>query len=91
MLGFLPGFAYLGEVHERIAMPRKSHPVQVLAGSIGIAGHQTGIYPLDSPGGWHIIGRTPLRLFDPKNEVPLLMPGDTVQFVSISSHEFTNY
>lgn len=92
MLGFLPGFAYLGEVDERIKMPRKPQPVQVSAGSIGIAGLQTGIYPLASPGGWHIIGRTPLKLFDSNREnVLLLNPGDTVQFHSISYHEFADY
>ena len=63
MLGFLPGFAYMGEVDEGIAMPRKPQPVNVAAGSVGIAGRQTGIYPLASPGGWQIIGRTPLKLF----------------------------
>lgn len=65
MLGFLPGFAYMGEVDEAIAMPRLAQPRQkVAAGSVGIAGKQTGIYPLDSPGGWQIIGRTPLKLFN---------------------------
>lgn len=92
MLGFLPGFAYLGQVDDKLAMPRKSQPVEVAAGSIGIAGHQTGIYPMVSPGGWHIIGRTPVPLFDSDKENPaLLKPGDTVQFVSISLHEFENY
>ena len=92
MLGFLPGFAYMGEVDERISMNRKSQPEQVAAGSIGIAGRQTGIYPLASPGGWHIIGRTPLRLFDAMKEEPtLLKAGDIVQFVSISKNEFENY
>ena len=64
MLGFLPGFAYMGEVDERIVMPRKPQPVNIVAGSVGIAGKQTGIYPLASPGGWQIIGRTPLKLFE---------------------------
>jgi inhibitor of KinA len=63
MLGFLPGFAYMGEVDEKIAFPRKPLPVQVAAGSVGIAGNQTGVYPLISPGGWHIIGRTPVNMF----------------------------
>ena len=67
MLGFLPGFSYMGEVDERIAMARKSQPQLVAAGSIGIAGKQTGIYPSASPGGWRIIGRTPLKLFDAEN------------------------
>jgi len=89
MLGFLPGFAYMGEVDEKIAMPRKPHPVNIEAGSVGIAGKQTGIYPLSSPGGWQIIGRTPLKLFKASEEEPtLLKAGDTVQFYSISKNEF---
>jgi inhibitor of KinA len=92
MLGFLPGFAYLGRLDKKIAMPRKSHPAPVAAGSIGIAGNQTGIYPLASPGGWQIIGRTPLQLFDAdRTEPTLLKAGDTVQFYSISKHEFETY
>ena len=92
MLGFLPGFPYLGEVDERIRMPRKEQPTNVVAGSIGIAGSQTGIYPVNSPGGWQIIGRTPLTLFDAAKEEPaLLKAGDTVQFYPISRHEFENY
>jgi inhibitor of KinA len=63
MLGFLPGFAYMGEVDEKIILPRKSQPVQVAAGSVGIAGKQTGVYPLNSPGGWQIIGRTAVKMF----------------------------
>ena len=92
MLGFLPGFTYMGEVDERIAIPRKPVPEPVLPGSVGIAGRQTGIYPLASPGGWQIIGRTPLALFSPQREAPaLLAAGDRVQFYSISRHEFENY
>jgi inhibitor of KinA len=92
MLGFLPGFAYLGLLDEKIRMPRKPQPAQVAAGSIGIAGSQTGIYPLSSPGGWQIIGRTPLTLFNAAQTEPaLLMAGDTVQFYSISAYEFANY
>jgi len=92
MLGFLPGFAYLGQVDDKLATPRKPQPVEVAAGSIGIAGHQTGIYPMVSPGGWHIIGRTPVHLFDSDKENPaLLKPGDSVQFFSITLHEFENY
>ncbi|MEO8403011.1 MAG: 5-oxoprolinase subunit PxpB [Chitinophagaceae bacterium] len=92
MLGFLPGFAYMGPVKEHIQMPRKLRPAKVAAGSVGIAGNQTGIYPLASPGGWHIIGRTPLRLFDAGKQDPtLLKAGDTVQFYSIATHEFENY
>jgi inhibitor of KinA len=89
MLGFLPGFAYMGELDEKIAMARKPQPVNVAAGSVGIAGKQTGIYPLASPGGWQIIGRTPLKLFDAGKEEPtLLRAGDIVQFYSISKNEF---
>jgi inhibitor of KinA len=89
MLGFIPGFAYMGEVDDRIVIPRKPQPVNVVAGSVGIAGKQTGIYPLDSPGGWQIIGRTPFKLFDPNRETPVLLrAGDRVQFYSISEEEF---
>lgn len=89
MLGFLPGFAYMGEVSQKIAMPRKSQPVPVAEGSVGIAGLQTGIYPMDSPGGWQIIGRTPERLFDRTREEPVLFrAGDRVQFYSISRGEY---
>lgn len=82
MLGFLPGFAYMGEVDERIAAPRLETPrTRVPQGSIGIAGKQTGIYPLESPGGWNIIGRTDLKMFDPAAENPcLLKPGEEVRF-----------
>lgn len=90
MLGFLPGFAYMGEVDERIATARKSEPrAKVAAGSVGIAGRQTGVYPLESPGGWQIIGRTPLRLFDPNRDSPAFFrPGDKVQFDEIGRAEF---
>lgn len=83
MLGFLPGFAYMGEVDDRIAARRLETPrTKVPAGSIGIAGKQTGIYPLESPGGWNIIGRTDLKMFDPTAKEPcLLKPGDEVRFV----------
>ena len=83
MLGFLPGFSYMGTVDETIAMPRHATPrVRVPAGSVGIAGRQTGVYPRESPGGWQLIGRTPVSLFNP-NRVPaaLVAPGDTVRFV----------
>lgn len=89
MLGFLPGFAYMGEVDERIVMPRKPQPENIAAGSVGIAGKQTGIYPLASPGGWQIIGRTPLKLFDALNEEPsLLRAGDRVQFYPVTKKDF---
>jgi inhibitor of KinA len=85
MLGFLPGFSYLGEVDERIAAPRHDSPrLTVPKGSVGIAGKQTGIYSLESPGGWQIIGRTETELFSPKSQKPcLLSPGDQVRFVSV--------
>lgn len=92
MLGFLPGFCYMGEVDDRIALPRKAAPVTVEPGSVGIAGKQTGVYPFSSPGGWQIIGRTPLLLFDNNKENPaLLKPGDRVRFTAISKHEFANH
>jgi len=83
MLGFLPGFAYMGEVDVRIAVPRRDSPrLKVPRGSVGIAGRQTGIYLLESPGGWQIIGRTDLELFTPDAKTPcLLAPGDNVRFV----------
>lgn len=83
MLGFLPGFAYMGELDERIAAPRKETPRdKVVRGSVGIAGRQTGIYPFESPGGWQIIGRTGIRLFDPDKEDPtLFQAGDLVRFI----------
>ncbi|MBA4123382.1 MAG: 5-oxoprolinase subunit PxpB [Acidobacteria bacterium] len=82
MLGFLPGFAYMGEVDERIAAPRKNSPrLKVPKGSVGIAGRQTGIYSLESPGGWQIIGRTNVELFTPEAESPtFLKAGDLVRF-----------
>lgn len=84
MLGFLPGFAYMGEVDERIAAPRRSTPRTKLArGSVGIAGRQTGIYPLESPGGWQIVGRTDVTMFDPSADPPVLLKaGDQVRFVA---------
>ena len=92
MIGFLPGFAYMGEIDERIEMPRKKTPENVQAGSVGITGRQTGIYPLSSPGGWQIIGRTPLSIFNAEAEDPvLLQPGDTVKFFPITEDEFENY
>ena len=90
MLGFLPGFAYLGEVAEKIAAPRKQSPrLQVAAGSVGIAGRQTGIYSLASPGGWQIIGRTPLEMFNLENQPPTcLQAGDMVRFYRIRKTDF---
>ena len=83
MMGFTPGFPYMGILDERLNLPRLSTPrTRVPAGSVAIAGSQTGIYPVDSPGGWHILGHTPLKLFDPTSETPFLFaPGDTVKFI----------
>ena len=92
MLGFLPGFAYMGELDEAISFPRKKQPGITAAGSVGIAGRQTGIYPLQSPGGWQIIGRTPVKMFDTAKENPTyLKAGDEVRFISISKYEFNHY
>ena len=90
MLGFLPGFAYMGPVDERIAMPRRETPrLRVPARSVGIAGRQTGVYPVRAPGGWQLIGRTPVRPFDLEREQPFLLgPGDRVRFEAISESEY---
>ena len=90
MLGFVPGFAYMGIVDERIAAPRHATPrVRVPAGSVGIAGVQTGIYPAETPGGWQLIGRTPVKPFDPGRAEPfLLKAGDAVQFYAIDRGEY---
>jgi KipI family sensor histidine kinase inhibitor len=92
MLGFQPGFPYLGIADERIAAPRKVNPrLRVAKGSVGIAGRQTGVYPRESPGGWQIVGRTDVELFDATRAVPsLLAPGDTVRFVPDSSNADTS-
>lgn len=88
-IGFVPGFAFMGYVDQRIAMPRQAKPKAVAAGSVGIAGRQTGIYPIDSPGGWQIIGRTPLNLYAPERQMyGRFACGDRVQFVPISTQEF---
>lgn len=93
MVGFLPGFAYMGSVDSRIVMPRLDSPrTHVPAGSVGIAGEQTGIYPLDSPGGWNIIGKTPVKLFDAtKREPVLLRPGDQVTFFPVTKAQFLTF
>lgn len=90
MLGFSPGFPYLGSVPEPLAMPRLVTPrTTVPAGSVGIAGSQTGIYPTSTPGGWRLIGRTPLNLYRPSSSKPfLLKPGETVRFEPIGPEEF---
>jgi len=89
MIGFLPGFSYMGKVDEKLMIPRKPKPVPVVAGSVGIAGSQTGIYPLDTPGGWQIIGRTPLKLFNSDAAVPVTLNiGNQIKFYEISKEEF---
>lgn len=89
-LGFAPGFAYIGELDDKLRAPRLAAPrSQLPAGSVGIAGAFTGIYPLPSPGGWNLIGRTPLTLFDPSKERPfLLAPGAAVRFEPIDAAAF---
>ncbi len=90
MLGFMPGFAYIGGLNPALSVTRLDEPRQrVAAGSIGIAGKQTGIYPFAGPGGWRLIARTPLQLFDPEGDPPaLLKPLQQVRFVPISLSEF---
>lgn len=90
MLGFLPGFCYLGGLDERIHTPRLSTPrIKIPAGSVGIGGSQTGIYPLDSPGGWQLMGMTPVKTYDPDREVPILVEaGDYIRFVPIDEEEY---
>ncbi|MDA1477827.1 5-oxoprolinase subunit PxpB [Bacillus changyiensis] len=90
MLGFAPGFPYLGGMSEKIAAPRRSSPrTSIPAGSVGIAGMQTGVYPLSTPGGWQLIGHTPLELFRPCEEPPsLLRAGDMVKFVRVTKAEY---
>lgn len=90
MIGFVPGFAYLGGMDESIATPRLANPRTVIkGGSVGIAGKQTGIYPIDSPGGWQLIGRTPLKLFTPEAEQPTLIDaGYGVKFTPVSEEEY---
>jgi inhibitor of KinA len=90
MIGFAPGFPYLGGMSSKIAAPRRSSPrLRIPAGSVGIAGDQTGIYPLETPGGWQLIGRTPAALFRPEQEPPtLLQAGDIVRFRAITPEQF---
>ncbi|WP_260871180.1 5-oxoprolinase subunit PxpB [Paenibacillus xylanexedens] len=90
MIGFAPGFPYLGGLSDRIATPRRATPrLRVEAGTVGIGGKQTGIYPVDTPGGWQCIGRTPLRLFRPDEHVPsLLAAGDRVRFEQITMQDY---
>ena len=93
MIGFVPGFPYMGELPETLVTPRLKTPrLSVPAGSVAIAQKQTGIYSMESPGGWHLIGRTPVKLFNPEKEPPaLLQMGDLVQFYPISEKEYKEW
>lgn len=93
MIGFAPGFPYLGGMSEKISAPRRKSPRMLIPeGSVGIAGLQTGVYPIGTPGGWQLIGRTPLELFRPKQYPPsLLQSGDIVKFYPISYREYKKY
>ena len=90
MLGFMPGFPFLGGLDSRLHTPRRDEPrVNIDAGSVGIANNQTGLYPSDSPGGWQIIGRTPLKVFDLDREpMTIYEAGDYIQFKAITQDEF---
>ena len=90
MLGFIAGFPYLGGMDKRIATPRlKSPRVKIEGGSVGIAGEQTGIYPVASPGGWQLIGRTPLKLYDSEREKPVLLEsGQYIKFRPVTEEEY---
>ncbi|WP_068776397.1 5-oxoprolinase subunit PxpB [Paenibacillus sp. FJAT-26967] len=90
MIGFIPGFPYMGGLPSALATPRRSNPrVRIPAGSVGIGGTQTGVYPLASPGGWHLIGRTPYELFTPRRDIPaLLQAGDDVRFQPITAADY---
>ena len=93
IVGFLPGFLYLGKLDDSLHLSRKNNPrTHIPEGSIGIAGNQTGIYNIESPGGWNIIGRTPLRLFDKLKNPPIkIKQGDKIIFKEITKEEFNNY
>ena len=90
MLGFLPGFCYLGGLDERIHTPRLANPrIKISAGSVGIGGSQTGIYPMDSPGGWQLMGMTPVKTYDPDREIPILVEaGDYIRFIPVDEQEY---
>lgn len=92
MIGFTPGFPYLGGMNDKIATPRLQVPRnKIPVGSVGIAGNQTGIYPIESPGGWQLIGRTPVKLYDPSRKEPVLLnAGDYIKFVQINEKEYKN-
>ena len=92
MLGFLPGFAYMGEVDDHLTLPRKMNPAKVKAGSVAIAGKQTGIYPLDSFGGWNVLGHTPVKIFNYLNAAPCyLKAGQEVKFYPVSLAEYRQF
>lgn len=93
MMGFLPGFPYLGGMDPRLETPRLQTPrTAIPAGSVGIGGAQTGVYPLESPGGWRLIGRTPLRLYDPTRSDPVLLrSGDRIRFIPITEEAFRSW
>lgn len=93
MIGFAPGFPYVGGMSPQIATPRRSSPrLSIPKGSVGIAGTQTGVYPIETPGGWQLIGRTPLALFQPDSKIPsLLQAGDIIEFYSITYEEYQVY
>ncbi|WP_163468674.1 5-oxoprolinase subunit PxpB [Fusobacterium sp. IOR10] len=90
MLGFTPGFPYLGGMSKKIATPRLKEPrTKIPAGSVGIAGEQTGVYPIESPGGWQLLGRSPLNFFNPNSDKPfLLKAGQYIKFVSVTEEEY---
>ena len=90
VVGFVPGFAYMGVVDDKLALPRRAVPrTRVPAGSVAIAAGQTGIYPIETPGGWHLLGRTPVRPFDSARHEPVLFrPGDRVRFREIDRDTF---
>ena len=93
MIGFTPGFAYLGNLPKKLVMPRLSTPrINLLPGSVGISGNRTGVYTLGGPGGWRIIGRTPLKLFDPDNKNPFgIVAGMQIKFKSITRHQYESF
>ena len=93
MIGFIAGFPYLGGMSKEIATPRlKSPRVKIEGGSVGIAGEQTGIYPVASPGGWQLIGRTPLKLYDADREKPVLLEaGQYIKFAAVTEEEYKRY
>ncbi|WP_046174755.1 5-oxoprolinase subunit PxpB [Domibacillus indicus] len=93
MIGFAPGFPYLGGLSEKINAPRRPSPrTSIPAGSVGIAGSQTGVYPISTPGGWQLIGRTPMALFRPDRDQPsVLSAGDIVKFAPITKEEYEQY